>query len=302
MQNDVRQFYTVNLNRIKESYQLPDPWPHADDIQALTNQSHGLFIYAATSVKFIADRKHSDPVYQLTQLLTNSPTVAKDSSSPHHYLDGLYTQVLNNAFPDIAARLLRRLKTVLGTIIFLRDPLSTRALGQLLGLDGVQNILVHLHSVLVIPDNDDEVIRLLHPSFYDFMTHPLRCRDHRFLVTAETQHTLITRACLESMKELKRDICRIKNLSLLNNEVPDLHARIMKFIPPHLQYACRHWASHLANSMLSDVLLDLVKDFCLNHLLHWVEVLSLLGELRSALFAVDVAQRKLEVSPVISLQ
>jgi hypothetical protein len=120
-------------------------------------------------------------------------------------------------------------------------------------------------------------------------------------VTTETQHTLLARACLEAMKGLKRDICQINNPSLLNIEVLDLPTRIMTYIPTHLQYACRYWASHLASAMVSDALLDLVKEFCSNQLLYWVETSSILGELQDVLFAVDIAQRKFRVGSMTSI-
>jgi hypothetical protein len=47
--------------------------------------------------------------------------------------------------------------------------------------------------------------------------------------------------------------------------------------------------------MTSDVLLDLLKEFSLKQLLHWLEVCSLLGELRNALLALDAAQKALDV-------
>jgi len=97
------------------------------------------------------------------------------------------------------------------------------------------------------------------------------------------------------MTVLKRDICGIQNLFILNNEVDDLPSRITKCIPAHIQYACRHWAWHLTNGLVSDRLLDLVKEFCSKYLLYWVEVCSLLGELRNALIALQDAKQFLDV-------
>jgi hypothetical protein len=101
------------------------------------------------------------------------------------------------------------------------------------------------------------------------------------------------------MLNLRKDICGIQDSSRLNSDVGDLPSRIMTHIPSHIQYACRHWAFHLENGMISDGLLDLLKKFCSEYLLHWVEVCSLLGELRDALLALDVAQRTLAVRDFI---
>ncbi|TDL14001.1 hypothetical protein BD410DRAFT_682532, partial [Rickenella mellea] len=90
----------------------------------------------------------------------------------------------------------------LGSIIHLQDPLSPPALEHLLDLHPktVRQTLLHLHSVIIVPETDSDVIRLLHPSFFDFITDPTRCPNPKFVVSAETQHTLIARACLDTMK------------------------------------------------------------------------------------------------------
>jgi hypothetical protein len=264
--------------------------------------SFGLFIFAATSVNFIRDRNYSSPRDQLGNLLRNSVTVGESSSSPHQHLDRLYTQVLKHAFPDISLHLESRLKIVLGTIIFLQDPLSPFALQELLNLtpNTVRETLVHLQSVVIIPETDVQVIRLIHPSFFDFMTDQTRCQNPKFAVNPETQHTLLARACLQTIKSLKQDICGIKNPFILNNEVNDLPSRITKCIPPHVRYACRHWAFHLTNALVADDLPGLIKEFCSNFLLNWVEVCSLLGELRNSLVALRDAQQFLAVCCSIS--
>jgi len=297
VQNDIKQYLSSSLTLIKEFYELEPSWPSGKDVHALARLSCGLFIFAATSIKFIHDQNYNNPRSQLTHLLCDTTTVNETSSSPHHHLDQLYIEVLTRAFPDISSGFAGRLKMVLGTIVLLRDPLSLRALEALLNLveSTVQETLMRLHSVVIVPEDDCQVIRLLHPSFFDFITNPARCRNPKFVVDAKTQHTLLARVCLYTMKDLQRDICRINNPSLLNGEIDDLSTRIVRHIPPHLQYACRHWAFHFANAMISDVLLDLLKEFSSKQLLYWLEVCSLLGELRNALLALDAAQKALVV-------
>jgi hypothetical protein len=291
--HDIECYLTSSLTQIREAYSLDSSWPSASDIHALAELSHGLFIFAATSVGFIRDRNYSSPVDQLASLLINAPAVAESQSSPHRRLDELYAQVLNQAFPDISFPLVDRIKMVLGSIILLRDPLSSSALENLLKLrpTTVRQTLAHLHSIVMVPDNDSQAIRLLHPSFFDFMTDPTRCRTADFVVNTLTQHTILACACLDTMMFLRQDICEIQNPSLLNSEVGDLPLRIKKYIPAQVQYACRHWAFHLTRACLSDVLLDLLKEFCSKCLLYWVEVCSLLGELRNALLALHDVQQ-----------
>jgi NACHT domain len=297
VQHDIELYLAVNLDQTRSSYDLEKPWPSVEDIRALAQLSSGLFIFAATSVKFIEDRNHSNPKHQLAGLLRNTTRTASSSSSPYHYLDQLYTQVLFRVFPKLSPDLSGRLKMVLGTIVILRDPLSPPAIEQLLGLQpkSVRMTLTHLHSLIIVPEDDTGVIRLLHPSFFDFITNATRCLDARFVVNTTRQHTLLAHACLVAMCDLRKDICGIQDASRLNSDVGDLPSRIMTHIPFHVQYACRHWALHLANGIISDGLLDLLRKFCSKCLLYWVEVCSLLGELRGALVGLDAVQKSLAV-------
>src|SRR6202035_3116476 len=120
----------------------------------------------------------------------------------HHHLDQLYTQVLSLAFPNISLKLSGRLKLVLGSIALLQDPLSPVGLEQLLRLEPqtVRQTLMRLHSVIIVPEDEAGVVRLLHPSFFDFITNPIRCLNPTFVVSAAVQHTLLARACPEAMR------------------------------------------------------------------------------------------------------
>jgi hypothetical protein len=141
--------------------------------------------------------------------------------------------------------------------------------------------------VLVAPKDDNLLIRLIHPSFFDFITNPTRCTNPYFAVDPPTLHALLAYACLKAMQKLNRDICQIRDPSKLDSEVEDLTERIAQYIPRHLQYACRSWTYHLSHCHMSDVPLALLQEFCSNSILYWVEVCSLLGELRSALVNLD---------------
>lgn len=301
VQDEIKHYLTSKLASTREYYSLGKEWPPLPDIHRLAYMSFGLFIFAATSIRFIDDPNYSNPRRQLENLLRTTTTFAA-KSSPHHHLDQLYNQVLTLAFPDISLDLVTRLRKVLGSIVLLQDPLSPLALERLLDLEptDVRQTLLHLHSVIIVPENDSQAIRLLHPSFFDFITNSARCPNPNFYVNAQTQHTLIACACLETMKGLKHDICDIKDPGLLNSEIRDLSTRLATHIPTHLQYACRHWAFHLASSTISDSLLDLAKEFSTKYLLWWVEVCSLLGDLRNALLSLNTAKRALSVRHTLS--
>jgi hypothetical protein len=110
--------------------------------------------------------------------------------------------------------------------------------------------------------------------------------------------------CFKTMNDyLRKNICGIRDMWKLNAEVEDLEDRIAACIPAHLQYACRHWATHLsktllgANSAEDDVCNGLML-FSSMHLLYWLEVLSLTGWLAEALPALRHAQDWASVSHI----
>ncbi|KAJ7486578.1 hypothetical protein FB451DRAFT_1391487 [Mycena latifolia] len=297
VEQDIHHYLVSQLALTKSRYHIEGVWPPSDDVHTLVQRSAGLFIFAATAIKFIEDRAYSNPRDQLVRLVHETGGEV-EKSSPLHALDQLYNQVLRLAFPDISTRLLRLLKTVLGSIIHIRDLLCIFALENLLDLapGQIRETLWDLHSVIIVPDDSLEVIRLLHPSFFDFITNSDRCARPEFVVKFEEQHTLLALCCLQAMTGLTRDICQVGDPSRLNTEVPDIPARIAMHIPPHVQYACRHWAYHFTQGMLSDDVLGLLNQFCSQHLLHWIEVCSIVGDLRIVLTSVADVIRKLSTA------
>ena len=63
----------------------------------------------------------------------------------------------------------------------------------------------------------------------------------------------------------------------MNKDIPDLDKRVAEFIPGDLRYACSFWGEYLQRSVIDEGLYDLVRKFIFEHLLHWLEVMSLIG-------------------------
>jgi hypothetical protein len=104
---------------------------------------------------------------------------------------------------------------------------------------------------------------------------------------------------------LKRNICDLPAYAM-NSEVCDLGERREKYIGSGLEYACRSWARHLgmASRDVEEVryTIDLLETFLKHQLLSWLEVLSILGDLRCAVYTLrDVKAWLAEVSPSILL-
>ncbi|KAJ7328017.1 hypothetical protein DFH08DRAFT_1026097, partial [Mycena albidolilacea] len=101
-------------------------------------------------------------------------------------------------------------------------------------------------------------------------------------VHLKEQHSRLEKHCLEIMiQSLRHNMCQVGDPSVCLGEISDISTRIATHIPLHLQYACRHWAYHILNGDPTTVM-ELLEKFLSKHLLHWIEVCSLLGDLRNA--------------------
>lgn len=77
-------------------------WPSSDDLNALVVLANGLFIFAATAVKFLSHKGFFGPKEQLATLLCSKSLIYK---SLHKHLDVLYLQVFSNMTDTLKDRI-----------------------------------------------------------------------------------------------------------------------------------------------------------------------------------------------------
>jgi len=105
---------------------------------------------------------------------------------------------------------------------------------------------------------------------------------------------------MKSGNGLRKDICNLQEPGKLADEIDK--AIIARCIPSDLNYACHYWVYHLQRSRqhITDELAILsdggvVHKFLQEHLLHWLEVLSLKRRLSAG---VTTAQQLISLVPV----
>jgi hypothetical protein len=274
----------------------PPPWqPTEEQMKMLVGMSGKLFIIASTATNFILDRKHVAPAKRVATLLDGiSP---KDFSGSHHtrIMDDVYMQIIRTAQPDPVDDWIHQFQTYVGAIVLLYDPLPCDVLAALLGVD-VNNVIAalsNLHSLLA-PSERDQTYRVHHKSFFDFICNRDRCKlCPEFFIDPASHHMRVAERCLRIMNvNLKFNICNL-NHSEQHRDRAQLPDHVRNSISPHLAYACTYWASHLVAGLASDVELNsdtkgLLEQFATRHLLHWLEVLSIIGR-------VDMACSSLEM-------
>ena len=290
--HDISIFLEYNLGLIRQKWALDADWPSEQVIRRLVQNASGLFIWVATAYRFISEGKHFAPK-RLNTIIEGSSTSA---ITPEKHLDEIYITVLKqsispNFTDEEKEELYRMLRQILGCIVVLFSPLSTNSLSRLLYVEkqDMDQTLYDLHAILDIPEDHTHPLRLHHPSFRDFLLDKTRCDDSHFCVDEKQTHQALAERCIQLMStSLKRDICGLEAPGVLVTEVES--SRVEQSLPPEVQYACLYWIQHLQRSGTQFYDNDRFHKFLREHLLHWLEALSLM---RSFSMAVVII-RKLE--------
>ena len=182
-------------------------------------------------------------------------------------------------------------RSVVGAVLLMSNPLPMEALSCLLGVSGIPTTLRSLHSLLLVPSNGTDPIRVFHKSFSDFLTDPRRCKDARIFINPSVHHREILLSCLNLMKvRLERNICDLDEHASLE-KVEGLPARRKALIGDALEYACRFWARHLLRTPSSGCDAEearrAIDEFFTTRLLCWIEVLVVMGSLDVGLYAMS---------------
>ena len=295
--NDIRLFFRTQLANIPQNRSdcdFTEDWPNPSDIDILCEKAAGFFIYASTVLKFVTSKNHS-PARQLKQIISLPHSTACEGRSG---IDLLYTQVLEQAVGDVDAddkELHSHFKIVVGAVSLVFNPLSVKALSDLLRVPDTSTALRSLHSLLLVPTNKDAPIRIFHKSFPDFLTDPGRCKDPRFFVDQLIHHQEIVFSCLSVMKDrLKKNICSLDDFALLS-KVKDLPTRRKAYIGDALEYACCFWTNHLVRISGSGPeakgVKNAINEFFTIYLPFWIEALSLMGNLDVGVYALNNIQQ-----------
>lgn len=107
----------------------------------------------------------------------------------------MYTQILRHSIigdnnTDEHEELLERFRKSVESIVIMFDVMTTQNLALLIHLLAlnVKLSLNSLRSLLHVPENKDQPIRTLHPSFQDFLWHQERCVDKWFWINEADTH------------------------------------------------------------------------------------------------------------------
>jgi hypothetical protein len=297
IKHDITAFIETELERIRKqnSDRLPSDWPGEKTIQQLVNMAVPLFIFAATICRFISDPRWN-PNKRLLNLLEYQIASQADR------LDGTYLPVLDQLLVGLnnsdRESMIAEFQYIIGSMIVLANPLSARALANLLDIEKeiVDYRLDSLNSVLVIPI-DDSPVRILHLSFHDFLLDRTKCGKNPFWVDEQKTHAALAVKCLDLLMNtecIKEDICNLKKLGIARKDIDS--SVISTHLPAEVQYACSNWAWHLTEGKCKISDKGQVHSFLETKFLYWLEALSLMGKIHESIGMVTSLQPLLEVS------
>ncbi|KAJ6576198.1 hypothetical protein B0H10DRAFT_942661 [Mycena sp. CBHHK59/15] len=290
VQGDIRLYLGAKLKAIGSSMVAAAgnelAWPRQEDIERLVQMSGTLFVYAATSVRFLGVRNHVRRMHIL--LGVHQATGTK----PYAQLDELYMQILRNGLPldDVTDTELDIFQWVVGTLMLLRDPLSLSTLSAFtqVAFEDVIVTLTYLQSIIVVPSSPDQPPQIYHPSFRDFLTLPERCSEPRYAIHPHGMEKRLTLRCLNLLSNghLRRNMLGLSHFTLLNEDIVDLEVLLKTAFPPEFQYACLHWSSHLQGVELDDGdVASALYSFASTYMLFWFEAMSLLKQISRSITA-----------------
>ena len=265
----------------------------------LAQQAGGLFIYAATAVRYMSPQARMTRGEQLKlmrSLLGDSgspkPWDPNEGSKEPLQVDILYCQILSEAFGRLTKELrLFRLK-ILYTLLCTEERVSVSVAAGLLSdssdmVECANQVVSDLHAVLYIMDGK---VFWYHASFPDFIFTQARCQvpvpiTHSSISPQSVNmfcdpafhHALLTHSCFCIMiTGLHFNICDLPSSFLLDSEVPNLE--VNKKISETLKYACQYWDKHMVKAAPSEhkALQAHIVNFLHNHVLFWIEAMNLL--------------------------
>ncbi|KAK0615274.1 hypothetical protein B0T17DRAFT_583187 [Bombardia bombarda] len=293
--DDITSYLQHEMLRISRQRSFPSDWLKEGMLDRLVKKTDGLFIYAATACRFL-DTDFFDDESRDGRLdaIFGDET---EAGAPQHTVDGIYRKVLMflvaGRLEKEKQRIFTLLREILGCIVMLYEPTSLPTLRQYLPhitSRQLDTVLSQLHSVLNVPKDKDAPIGLVHLSFADFLLSQERCSD-KFWVDKSLVHCHLLNRCITIMdQELHQDMCDLEQPGFLAHDVPE--SKIEEFLPRHLQYSCRYWKDHLIQLSGSQSQNDLLQDdgkvhrFLLRNLLFWLETLSLMKEIGTAVLSI----------------
>ncbi|KII92446.1 hypothetical protein PLICRDRAFT_50823 [Plicaturopsis crispa FD-325 SS-3] len=260
---DILTFLTRRMATIQNTNKdlLPLDWPGDTRLHRLAHLTSGLFIWASTAALFL--ETSIDPEQSITTLLRPESLAAPG-------IDHLYRTALESSGILTDRVLLGEFQAVVGIVIAAYIPLSSTAIDKLLHRGEGALPAARTISRFACLFHSTPFVRVLHPSFAEFLMDRERCGHDYLFIDQHYHHYRLTALCLATLRRtLKYNMC---GLALSAKRPEGLK------LPEDVAYASGYWMHHLDENLArgGHFYHDL-EPFLYRHLLHWLECMSILG-------------------------
>ena len=209
--DDIKRYFRDKLRPLASADIV---WPSEDTLDILVSMAAGLWIYAATLVRFIMDEHAVSPQRQLAGVLTfhEQRTQSNTESNVTAELDAFYKMIMDRISPEHHLPIVQQ-------SLLIHHTASGAALHTIanildLTLEELKNALSRLHSVLtfipeIIPEKEREWgepfhgsvhISFYHASFMEFLLS--KTRSEEYWLKDRRHYTALAHKVLRLFKDL----------------------------------------------------------------------------------------------------
>ena len=190
----------------------------------------------------------------------------------------LYSTVVRTSFEKVFKQEIEGITSVMGAMIFAKEPLNDDALIMLPGVKS-QNTLQLVRRGLFSVIDSGPILHFHHRSFEDFLFSPFFEQELRTLSAVQDRdrhERQLAVMCLNTMASsaLHFNICGLETSDIRNRDIP---ATDKSVISPLLSYSCQFWADHLVRTPCEQMLMEVVQFVMWGKLLFWIEVMIVSG-------------------------
>jgi len=234
----------------------------------------GIFVWATTVANFL----EGDPELRF-QILESRK--GGDDTEGMDDLYSLYATVVRTSFGQNTKEEVQGIVSVMGAMIYARQPLSDDVL---LMLPGVKirgsNVMRLIRQGLMSVIDSGPILHFHHKSFEDFVlsTSFLQALPELSAVQDRSHHEhQLAMLCLKALvsSRLHFNMCNLESSTIKN---VDIKPTVISTIPPLILYSSLFWVDHLIQTPSEEKMMGAVEFVMYEKLLIWLEVMSLMGK------------------------
>ncbi|KAH8822178.1 WD40-repeat-containing domain protein [Flagelloscypha sp. PMI_526] len=258
-------------SRVRDSQTILGVAPSAPGI------AENLHRRSSVSVKNILPSNRLDPVElekRLDKIIANR--------KQRNIMDSMYAQIVDTALSLDDGDDTKQRWIILHAIICVAEPRSAFCISGLLGVSPqlVTDVVQSLYPVLITAEADRR-IHMCHASFRDFVMRT----SGKFGYQPPSINFVFAQACVREMAtSLRFNICNLESSLTPDKDLkPPLKERTADCIGEFLAYASRNWWFHIQGCDAAGQMTTLtsVEPMFQEKGIFWIEVMSLLGEMKS---------------------